>query len=120
MFATADKNALFGAKVSQEIGSRQVGLMTYIHLTQGSIDTTVNVSHTLGDDKGMPKLTFIGKHQVDKDLSVKASITDSLEVKAAAYYKVSPVSLGSIGLTYKNGAKEADNLKVGFKFAFSG
>ena len=120
LFSNPGKDGVFGAKLSQELGSSQIGLLGYIHLTQGNISTAVNVSHTVGDDKGLPKLTFVGKHQIDKDTSFKASLTDSLDFKAALTYKLSTSSIASIGLGYKNAAKDGDQYKFGMKLAFAG
>ena len=120
VFSNANKDGVFGAKVSHELGSSQTSLMAYVNVMQGKSDIAVNVSHVLGDEKDAVKLAFVGKHQVDKDLSVKFSATDSMDFKAALYHRVSPSVLASIGAAYKNGSKDGDNVKVGVKLAFSG
>ena len=120
VFSNANKDGVFGAKISHELGSSQTAVQAYVNLIQGKSDVAVNVSHVLGDEKDAVKLAFVGKHQFDKDLSFKFSANDSMDFKAALYHKLSPSVTSSFGAAYKNGSKDGDNVKVGVKLAFSG
>ncbi len=108
-----------GAKVTQDFNSGATHLDATVGLTEGNTDLVAHVSHNFAKS-GLPNASFLVKHNVDKNLWVKAAVNDALEVKVSSAYKVSDKLTTTLGFAVNNNAKtDADRYKVGLKAVFA-
>jgi hypothetical protein len=108
-----------GAKVTQDFNSGATHLDATVGLTEGNTDLVAHVAHNFAKS-GLPSASFLVKHNVDKNLWVKAAVNDALEVKVSSAYKVNDKLTTTLGFAVNNNAKtDADRYKVGVKAVFA-
>jgi hypothetical protein len=110
---------IVGGKVTQDFNTGSTHLDATVGFTEGSTELLTHVSHNFAKT-GLPNASFLVKHNVDKDLWVKAAVNDALEVKVSSAYKVNDKLTTTLGFAVNNNAKtDADRYKVGLKAVFS-
>ena len=104
-----------GVKGSHEMSSNKSHFHAYLAVKQNKTESAVHLTQQLHKTANSPSLVFVTKHEVSKEVSVKAAITDALAVKTALYYKASSLLNASIGV----GFDQKSGAKGGFKLAFN-
>lgn len=108
-----------GARLTQDFNTGATHVESVIGLTEGNTDLLVSAHHNFAKT-GLPSATFLVKHNVDKNLWVKAAVNDALEVKVASGYKMCNNVTTTLGFAINNNAKtDADKYKVGLKAIFA-
>ena len=110
---------VFGARLTQDFNTGATNIEGVVGLTEGSTELLVSAHHNFAKS-GLPAATFLVKHNVDKNLWIKAAVNDSLEVKVASCYKLADNVSTSFGFAINNNAKsDADKYKMGVKAVFA-
>lgn len=111
--------SVVGARVTQDFNSGSTHLDALFGYTEGNTELVAQTSHNFAKT-GLPTATFLAKHNVDKNLWVKAAVTDALDVKVSSSYKLNSTVTTTLGFAITNSAKaEADKYKVGLKATFA-
>jgi len=112
-------NIYFGSKVHQDTSTGNSGAVGYVAISEGSVDAVASIGHTFGKNS-MPSATLVARHTASKNVWVKAAVTDNLNVRAAVFYRVSPLFSTTFGVGADPAAKtQADRLKMGLKLSFA-
>lgn len=110
---------VFGARLTQDFTSGATQIEGVVGFTEGSTDMVMSANHSFASS-GLPSATFLVKHNIDKNLWVKAAVNDALEVKIASGYKINDNLNTTFGLAVSQNAKNpADLYRVGLKAVFS-
>jgi hypothetical protein len=108
-----------GAKVTQDFNSGSTHLDAIFGFTEGNTELVAAATHKF-TKSGLPTATFLAKHNIDKNLWVKAAVTDAMDVKVSSAYKVNDTVTTTVGFAISNSAKtEADKYKVGLRTTFA-
>ena len=109
----------FGARLTREFNTGATQLEGVVGFTEGNTNLLVSAHHSFAKS-GLPSATFLVKHNVDKNLWVKAAVNDALEMKVASGYKVSDSLTTTVGFSVNQAAKTpADMYRVGVKAVFA-
>lgn len=110
---------VFGTRLTQDFTSGATQLEGVIGFTEGSTNLLVSANHSFASS-GLPSATFLVKHNIDKNMWVKAAVNDALEVKIASGYKINETLNTVFGLSVAQNAKNpAEMYRVGLKAVFS-
>ena len=108
-----------GTRLTNEINSGATQLEAVLGFTEGKTNLLVAANHKFTNGN-LPSATFLVKHNVDKNLWVKAAVNDALEMKVASGYRVSDSLTTTVGFSVNQAAKtSADMYRVGVKAVFS-
>ena len=114
-WAIPAQSTVLGAKLVGE-SKGALAVTGFVHLSQGKTESAVQISSN--NTGSLPSVTFVTKQRIDKDLTLKASVNDSLLIKAGLSWKISPMAVASLGVAYNHGTK-ADSTKFGLKVVFA-
>jgi hypothetical protein len=106
--------ARLGVKASHTLGETKSHVHAYLAVKQNKTESVFHLTQALRAGAA-PSLVFVAKHELNKEASVKAAITDALAVKAAVNYRASALLSASIGL----GFEQKTGAKAGLKIAFN-
>ena len=108
-----------GTRLTQDFNTGASQLEGVVGFTEGSTDLLVSAHHSFAKG-GLPSATFLVKHNIDKNLWVKAAVNDALEMKVASGYRVADNMTTTLGFAVNQNAKTpADMYRVGLKAVFS-
>ena len=103
-----------GVKASHTISDNKAHLHAYLAVKQNKTESAFHLTQALKTGAS-PALVFVAKHELSKETSVKAAVTDALAVKAALNYRASGLLNASLGLGFDN----KTGAKAGVKLAFN-
>ncbi len=110
---------IIGARVTQDFNSGSTHLDALFGFAEGNTELVAQASHNFAKT-GLPTAVFLAKHSVDKNLWVKAAVSDAMDVKVSSAYTMSDNVTTTLGFAIHNTAKaEADKYKVGMKVSFA-
>lgn len=108
-----------GTRLTNELNSGATQLEAVLGFTEGDTNLLISGSHKFAN-AGLPSATFLVKHNIDKNLWVKAAVNDALEMKVASGYRVNDSLTTTVGFSVNQAAKTpADMYRVGVKAVFS-
>jgi hypothetical protein len=108
-----------GGRLVRDLTSGATSIEGVVGFTEGNTHLLVSAHHNFATS-GLPNATFLVKHNVDKNLWVKAAVNDALEMKVASGYRVNDNLTTTVGFSVNQAAKTpADMYRVGVKAVFS-
>ena len=108
-----------GTRLTNDLASGATSIEGVLGFTEGNTHLLVSTHHNSAAG-GLPNATFLVKHNLDKNLWVKAAVNDALEMKVASGYRVNDNLTTTVGFSVNQAAKTpADMYRVGVKAVFS-